>query len=62
MGSMRQDIIWIVSTHTGDGHHVFTDAAKMLAYVHSLCGKPCTITAVDPAGNKLMTTDCEDRR
>lgn len=55
-------LVWIVNTHTGDGHHVFRDVAEMLRYLHWLGGKPCTVAAVDALGNKVLSTDLSDER
>lgn len=49
------DLVWIVDTHTGDGHHTFSDLADVMKYIWSH-RKDCTVTAVSPQGKRMFQT------
>lgn len=49
-------LVWIVDTHTGDGHHVFKSLGEVMKYVHRT-SKDLTVTAVNPRGKLIFSQD-----
>ena len=50
------ELVWIVATHTGDGHHLFNRLQDAMAYIHST-RKDCTVTAVNKVGRLMFQHD-----
>lgn len=49
------DLVWIVDTHTGDGHHTFNNLADVMQYIFAH-RKDCAVVAVSPQGKLMFQT------
>ena len=56
-----RDLIWLVDTHTGDGHAVFHHVGGVMQYIFDN-RKACTVTAITARGERAFVFDVTEQK